>query len=577
MKDYGRNGLQKKGKKKKRNFEVIMNIGTQGIYSDLTLRKVAKKVTRELVGKKKFIVFHLREITKKEKYGKTYGTSLISQSKINNETIINSQANLYGSLISQSKINNETIINSQANLYGPYIGNIKDGKAIVRIHKMSGGDLIDCVFKRIKINNFRCDGKNPPEIKITKFCFTMATIIFFDFLEYNKKKYYKYVIYKEDDKIFVIELEISDDNKLEIKQIGINEIEKNEKLKRKIILEKIMGKIKEKQVKNPKFALKIQKEIQDELGSIKNNENKIFNSPEIFFSQPKNSDENLESERINRNLTNAFKNYKPIITLAPQIKKLIQNFKTPPINNSEKEFLKFYICPTENFAEVRQNAYGQIQFDPELFTDILYYKYIYFGNNTFRELVKNDRGYYDISIDISNIPLYDLLCLLEFTKMNNIGDLSKLIIANINFRKQNGLFTISLSDHKFSKLENSNYNKKRPTNIGKIKKQDLTKTYYFFGENTPNNFKYACYRLDDKIFYFEIGNNMKKLLLEELKDREALQELKSFIILRRLDKNDPNFGDKIYPKVSEIIRKLKLDEILPKKQVSILPISSTII
>ena len=553
MKDYGRNDLQKKGKKKKRKFEVIMNIGTQGIYSDLTLRKVAKKVTRELVGKKKYIIFHLREITKKRKYGKTNG-----------------------SLISQSKINNEAIINSQANLYGPYIGIIKDGKAIVRIHKMSGGDLIDCVFKRIKINNFRCDSKNPPEIKITKFCFTMATIIFFDFLEYNKKKYYKYVIYKEDDKIFIIELEISDDNKLEIKQIGINEIEKNEKLKRKIILEKIMGKIKEKQVKNPKFALKIQKEIQDELGSIKNNENKIFNSPEIFFSQPQNS----KLEEINRKLNNVFKNFKPAITLDPRIKKLIQISKTPPINNSEKEFLKFYICPTENFAEVKQNANFQIVFgfDPELFTDILYYKYIYFGNNTFRELVKNDRGYFDISIDISNIPLYDLLCLLEFAKMNNMGDLSKLIIANINFRKQNDLFTISLSDHKFSKLENSNYNKKRPTNIGKIKKQDLTKTYYFFGENTSNNFKYACYRLDDKIFYFEIGNNMKKLLLEELKDREALQELKSFIILRRLDKNDSNFGDKIYPKVSEIIRKLKLNQlkILPITQTSILPISSSI-
>jgi hypothetical protein len=165
----------------------------------------------------------------------------------------------------------------------------------------------------------------------------------------------------------------------------------------------------------------------------------------------------------------------------------------------------------------------------------------------------------------------------DFAKMNNIGDLLKLINENINLRKRNGVFTISLSVHKFSKLENSNYNKKRPTNLGKIKKQDFTKTYYFFGENTPNNFKYACYRLDDKIFYFEIGNNMKKLLLEELKDREALQELKSFIILSRLDKNDPNFGDKIYPKVSEIIRKLKLDEILPKKQVSILPRSSPII
>ena len=41
----------------------------------------------------------------------------------------------------------------------------------------------------------------------------------------------------------------------------------------------------------------------------------------------------------------------------------------------------------------------------------------------------------------------------------------------------------------------------------------------------------------------------------------VIQELKSFIILRRLGTNNPNFGEPIYQKVSEIIRKLKLEEI----------------
>ena len=131
MKDYGRDGNKKM---KKRDFEVIMNTATKGIYSDFTPMKVAKKVTSELVGKKKHIIFTLRE---KGKSGKNYG---------------------------------------------PYIGSIKDGRVVARIHKMSGGDLIDCIFNKITVNNFKVDAKEPPEIKITKFCFTKATIIFFNFL-----------------------------------------------------------------------------------------------------------------------------------------------------------------------------------------------------------------------------------------------------------------------------------------------------------------------------------------------------------------------------------------------------------
>jgi hypothetical protein len=204
MKDYGRDDNKKY---KKRYFEVIMNTSTKGIYSDFTPMKVAKKVTSELVGKKKQIIFTLRE---KGKSGKNYG---------------------------------------------PYIGSIKDGRVVVRIHKMSGGDLIDCVFNKIKVNNFKADDvKDPPEIKITKFCFSMTTIIFFDSLIHNQKNYYKYAIYREKDTVFVIELEILD-NKLEIKPIGINKIENKE------FLQKIIEEINKKQIKNPKFAVKIKEKI----------------------------------------------------------------------------------------------------------------------------------------------------------------------------------------------------------------------------------------------------------------------------------------------------------------------------
>jgi hypothetical protein len=502
MKDYGRDDNKKM---KKRDFEVIMNTATKGIYTDFTPMKVAKKVTSELVGKKKHIIFTLRE---KRKSGK---------------------------------------------IYGPYIGSINDGKVVARIHKMSGGDLIDCVFNKITVNNFKVDVKEPPEIKITKFCFTKATIIFFDSLEHNKKTYYKYAIYREKDNVFVIELVFyPDDKKLEIKPIGINEI-KNDLF----LLKKIMGKIKEKQVKNPKFALKIQTKIQHRLDSIENNSKKIFNSKETLFSQPKNKEETIFNEFLVEALP------KKSVSLAVNTSP-----KQPLINISQKEFLKFYICPIENFAEVRQNNFFQIGFgfDPFLMSErskTLHYKYLYLSNETFRELVKNERGYHDKQIEISNIDLYDLLCLMEFAKSNNIGgELLTLIYKNINLRLEKKLITISLSDHTFSKLERNNYNKKRPTNIGKIKKKDMTKTYYFFGRNLPNNFKYACYRLDNKIFYFEIGSNIKDPLpLENLKDRNAIQELKSFIILRRLGTKDPNFGENIYPKVSEIILKLKLEKI----------------
>jgi hypothetical protein len=61
MKDYGRNGRLIPEKNRKLKFEAIVNTVTKGIYSDFTLGKVAKKVTSEHVGKRKHIIFYLRE------------------------------------------------------------------------------------------------------------------------------------------------------------------------------------------------------------------------------------------------------------------------------------------------------------------------------------------------------------------------------------------------------------------------------------------------------------------------------------------------------------------------------------
>lgn len=60
----------KKKEKRLKKFEVIMNTGTHGFFSDFTLRKVAKKVTSKLAEKNKHIIFQLRE---NRKNGKTYG------------------------------------------------------------------------------------------------------------------------------------------------------------------------------------------------------------------------------------------------------------------------------------------------------------------------------------------------------------------------------------------------------------------------------------------------------------------------------------------------------------------------
>lgn len=162
--------------------------------------------------------------------------------------------------------------------------------------------------------------------------------------------------------------------------------------------------------------------------------------------------------------------------------------------------------------------------------------------------------------------MYDLLCLFEFAKNDpNFKDL----IGNIDtFINKNNKFTISLSDHQFVTLSESNFNKKRNTNIGKSKRKtefSKMKTYYFFGKSNKI-FQYVCYREGEgnkeKVYYYEQSNLKERKDLSQFTNRSALEDLKSFIILRRMkNPEDKEFGKGVYEKVSERIVQLKNQEI----------------
>ena len=550
MKDYGRDGRLKPEKKKKRKFEVIMNTATKGIYSDFTPMKVAKKVTSELVGKKKQIIFHLRE---KGKSGKTYG----------------------------------------------YIGSIRDGKVVVRTHKMSGGEM-GCVFNKITPNNFKVDKSdlnNPPAIAITKFCVTRTTIIFFctenyKFLEKDGNKYYTYAIYREGDKVFVKKLMYDQKGELIATplgdgDVGIGKIALDNIHERKKTLEEIKKAIEAKKEANKKpIAKDIYSAIDTYLKSVQSENNKeqpqqpqqsqssINHLKKMAETTPINK---LPLKVYNRLLNNSLKNQNPLYKSAL----LPQQLKSGNISNNKS--IQPYICLINNpIEEFKVSTFSEIffGFDINLLKILpdppkLYYKYSYRGEK-FYQLIEIKNGKLDESqpIDMLQIPLYDLLCLYEFAKSSNNNLFKKLCDDiseyKISYEKENPKITISFSEDKFSPLENKNFNKKQErsnTNIGKTKKTYGRKTYYFFGKNTQNSkkYKYTCYRDGTEVYYFEIGNIKEQKNLMDLQDRSALEDLKTFIILRRMkNPSDKKFGEDVYEKASEIIGQLKFKEIQNK-------------
>jgi len=201
----------------------------------------------------------------------------------------------------------------------------------------------------------------------------------------------------------------------------------------------------------------------------------------------------------------------------------------------------------------------------------LYYKYSYNGGKFY----KLDKELYngilkETELDIQFIPFYDLLCLYEFAKDKNLTDLMGKIKDHILKITDK---TAPNSKETIARLNNSNFKINKNTNIGKIKgkveiMQGKRKTYYFFGK-LDGKYKYVCYREGERnkeqVFYYD-RNNLKEIKdLMTLTDRTALEDLKSFIILRRMkNPQDTEFGKGVYEKASERIGQLKFQEIQNK-------------
>ena len=649
MKEYGRDGRLKPEKKKKRKFEAIVNTATQGIYTDFTPMKVAKKVTSELVGKKKQIIFHLREKGKSGKTGK---------------------------------------------LYGPYIGNIRDGKVMVKIHKMSGGigepvftneektrlfakngnnpiktirkdnnyfvcffgvlgesknyqyfvyfsdttrstgirfykinpdnsftevtdlktinngllisltqsleskknkskfsekdQIIDMIIEKIteqipniknlinsqkkieqlqnknyinntkgscikispSIEDFKAGSNaNTLSFKRRKFCTFSRTILFFtedNFIKYNGSNYFRFVIYGEWNSVKLEKL-IEENRKLIKKKILIGEIKKEtlERIKRKI------EEIRKDSINNKDIAKDILKvvesgitlKIQDEQKKLGNNKQKQQLSKSLLALRPE------IPQKKPQQTSNLYDKYKceiqdPIVEVR---------------ENDSKIFFGFDI--------------DLLKTQPSLAT--LYYKYSYNGGKFYKlqkKLYENN-SFEDIELDISQIPLYDLLCLYEFAKIEKI---KTYILEKTNKTVPNSKETITT-------LNNSNFKINKNSNIGKIKgkveiMQGKRKTYYFFGKS-DGKYKYVCYQEGEKnkeqVFYYD-RNNLKEIKdLITLTDRTALEDLKFFIILRRIkNQQDTEFGKGVYEKASERIGQLKFNEIQNKISPNQYPVQS---
>ena len=660
MKDYGHGGRLKPEKKKKRKFEVIVNTATQGIYSDFTPMKVAKKVTSELVGKKKQIIFHLRE---KGKSGKTYGyignirdgkvmvrihkmsggigepvftnqekPTLFSKNGVNPIKIIREDGKyfvcffgvsdqspnykyfVYFSDITKSngikfyqidqntfseidvtkienpllikliqllKSNKNTSTYSLKNIFIEMIiekitKKLPNIKTIIneqkRLIELQSPNYINntksgCIFYSPGIEDFKAsDTANISSIKRRKFCGTRQTLLFFTtnhFIEYNGNKYFRFVIFHEWNNVLLEELELKN-NKLNKKKILIREIDVRtlERIKEEI------ERIRRANVKNNNFAQKILKSVDIEL------KEKQQQQPQ----QKLTSDQQITAQSLAimpRIFTNPIKNHSVPSSTASTIP--AQQPQQQRINQ-QNPIIQPYICPIDKspIEEFKSSNSSEIFFGFDL--DLLkikpptfYYKYSYRGNKFFYQLLISQNGTFNESkIDISVIPLYDLLCLYEFAKSKNntelIGKIKLHILGIKNKTAPNSKGTIM-------SLKNSNFNVNIGTNIGKSKKktemmQGKLKTNYFFGK-LGKKFKYVSFREgkdnDEIVYYYDQADLKNRKKLMDLQDRSALEDLVSFIILRRMkNPEDKEFGKGVYEKASQRIGQLKYQEIQKK-------------
>jgi len=479
-------------KKEKRKFEIIMNTVTHGIYSDFTLRNIAKKVTMEFAKGKKNIIFHLRE---KKKSGKTYG---------------------------------------------PYIGYIKNGKAIVRIHKISGGtedydwnnnlQLKQAFLENCKISS----GTNQVYNEIQK-----------RFIVSNTIKHFKKPF---DFEFYIKKLNLG--TLLTICIFGtiskIIDIERSKFLPYFCYLFKNQLKFKKisNQEDNISFA-----DISFEELSIESITNRLQTPPkksiiDLLYNSLANKEGMTNNEIILKNKL---------------IEMMSQQYNTQ--NN-----YNFYRC--DNPAEEVKNKNGDIfvGYDENLLIRFpngsfkFYYKYSYHNENFY--VLENINGsLQERQITVEELPIYDILCMYSAS----LPLLNEKLKQRIDIEKKN----ISITQNNFTKLEESNFIKENLNTLGKIKKKMITqRTYIFFGSrmfrnnnrNAEASFLYVCFREDKKVYYYhrdELYNN--KRLLSELDKVYALEDLISFILLKQMNNND--FAEIILKEAQSTIKSLKTRKI----------------
>jgi hypothetical protein len=368
-------------------------------------------------------------------------------------------------------------------------------------------------------------------------------------------------------------------------------------------------------------------ELSKELESLISKQNTLLGNPFLKNENKENirkltSEQKILKEKIQEELSKIEKN--PVTqNIQQQIKekqKKNLNNQIQILTNKEKQLKLFknkkgifnindetdnYICDDASI-EVKIKINGNIYFGYNQYLTVktsdglykFYYRYSYHNNDgNFYELKKNvdekehSKQLEEKKIDINSISIYDILCLFNAIKnLPNKKELLDKLQSIINKAEKN----ISKTGEAFFKLENSNFDKekreislhnqgnqqKNITNIthknfGKVKKRQVTgKTYIFFGAKKNNNstrnsinfFNYVCFREDDKVFYYVKNQLNEKKLLNKFEYIDPLEDLISFILLRRNITRETNFADIIYREAERTIKTLKTVKFVEKIQ-----------
>ena len=143
------------------------------------------------------------------------------------------------------------------------------------------------------------------------------------------------------------------------------------------------------------------------------------------------------------------------------------------------------------------------------------------------------------------------------------------LLTNSNFEKESK----ENNSNNPNNLNKKNITNSRYKNFGKVKRKRLGTTYIFFGakftESTNNrssspNFLYVCFEDKGKVFYYVKNKLNERKQLFEFPYIYPLEDLISFILLRRIITEDKNFANIIYEEAKKRIKFLKTQKFSDK-------------